>query len=132
MRRLQTPTRRVFALAAAIWLFAAGGSTAPADDAAEKSTLPSSAQAYGEALLRDIDLNVALKHYEKVLTAKYDAELQFALGPDQGELNAEQRDEWAKRTDQQVSLLERRAVRLRHELLKAIEASNWRQPRQDQ
>jgi len=65
------------------------------------------------AVLRQIELNVALKQYEKVLTALEDADLQIELGPEEGELSDQQLAEWRTRQGRKQIVLRDFSQRLR-------------------
>jgi tRNA A-37 threonylcarbamoyl transferase component Bud32 len=71
------------------------------------------------AVLRDIQLSVARKQYEKVMTEIEDAQRQLALGPDDSGLSKEKIAEWQdrQRRREQILVEESHALRAKIQLL---------------
>jgi hypothetical protein len=82
------------------------------------------AQVDPEEVLHKIELNVAIKQYEKLLTAKYEAELELSLGPADNDLNAEQREEWLKRSQRKYEVLDQMAGRVVKQIYDHVLSAN--------
>ena len=66
-----------------------------------------------DAVLRQIELNVALKQYEKVLMELADTELKIDLGPEEEGLCDQQSGEWKRKQGLKVKILHDRSQQLR-------------------
>jgi uncharacterized protein YdiU (UPF0061 family) len=96
-------TRRILTLLAAALLCAASLQPLPA--AETTVDISSFAPRDPDAVLRQIDLNIAIKQYEKVRAELYEAEMQASLGPNETGLTDEQRKEWDNRAQRRIKLL---------------------------
>jgi hypothetical protein len=76
------------------------------------------------AVLREIDLNVALKQYEKVATAVEDTKLQIALGPEEEGLSDQQIAEWRTKQERKQALLEVAAKQLHAKIEQNVAEAN--------
>ena len=115
-------TPRLIALIAAALLCAA---SLQSSSAAEVTVdISSFAPREPEVIIRQIELNVAIKQYEKVLTGIYEARLQADLGPAESSLTDEQRKQWEVRAKWQVEHLENAATSLRKHIQDYIAEAN--------
>ena len=69
-----------------------------------------------EVVLRQIELNVAIKQYEKVLLEAHEADLQRKLGPTETGLTDVQEKQWRGRAENKLKCLEDTAVFLRERI----------------
>ena len=85
-----------FLVATAASLHAADATPGPATTGAPNTDVANLVQLGPEAFLAQIRLNVTVKQYEKILTALYDTQLEFQLGPNESGLTSEQTKQWAE------------------------------------
>lgn len=76
------------------------------------------------AVLREIDLKVALKQYEKVATQVEDIKLQTALGPEEKGLSDQQIMHWKDAQNRKQALLEIAAKQLRDKIEQLVAEAN--------
>lgn len=121
----QTPlmkTPRLLVLLAATLLCAA---PPPSASAAEVVVdISSFAPRDADVVVRQIELNVAIKQYEKVLMEAHEARLQLGIGPTGTGQTDEQQKEWYFRADRKVSLLEKTAAVLRNRISELVKEAN--------
>jgi hypothetical protein len=75
-------------------------------------------------VLRQIDLNVAIEQYEKVLVERYEARMQLETGPTETGLTDEQRKRWDLRARNKLEYLENTATELRLQIRSYVEEAN--------
>ena len=75
-------------------------------------------------VLRQIDLNVAIKQYEKVLMERYEARSQLETGPTETGLTDEQRKRWEERAKNKLVYLEDAATTLREQIRSHVAEAN--------
>jgi hypothetical protein len=76
------------------------------------------------AIVRQIELNVTLKQYEKVFTEMEEAKLQDGLGPEESGLPKEKIAEWHDRRLRKMELLSRVSQELRARINNFINEAN--------
>ncbi len=76
------------------------------------------------AVLREIDLKVALKQYEKVAPQVEDIKLQTALGPEEKGLSDQQIMQWKDAQNRKQALLEIAAKQLRDKIEQLVAEAN--------
>jgi hypothetical protein len=91
-------------LAAALLCIASPKSSPAADVVVDVSSL---APRDPNFVLLQIELNVAIKQYEKVLMEKHEARLQGEMGPTETGLTDQQLKDWAIRAERKLMVLEK-------------------------
>ena len=74
--------------------------------------------------MRQIELNVAIEQYEKVLIERYETRKQMETGPTETGLTDEQRKRWEQRANDKEKSLENRATKLRLQIEAYIAEAN--------
>jgi len=75
-------------------------------------------------VVRQIELNVTIKQYEKVLMEVYEARLQSELGPTESGLADEQRKQWDVRVRNKLMYLEKTTEELRERIRSYVSEAN--------
>ena len=73
-----------------------------------------------EVILRQIELNVALKQYEKVITEEYEMHYLVDSRPQEGEKTKEEVEEWRMKQNRKRDTLQEMAESLRERITKCI------------
>ena len=115
-------TPRLLTLLAAAMLCAASPQSSPAADFVVD--ISSFAPRDPEVILRQIDLNVALKQYEKALTDVYDARLQLEIGPTESGLTDDQTKAHRVRAEVKLKYLENTMLDLRARIAGYLKEAN--------
>jgi len=100
-------TPRLLTLLAAALLCAASPHSSPAADVGVD--ISSFAPREPNVIIRQIELNVAIRQYEKVLMETYEARLQYEIGPTETGLTDAQQKEWHLRAEKKLKYLEETA-----------------------
>jgi len=116
-------TYRILTVLTATLFLAASPLSLPADDAPPDFFILQ-APRDADAVLGKIELDVALKEYEKVLTAKAEADLQCRLGPTESGLTEKQEQQWYNKQQEKRDILADVAERLRAQIRERIEEGN--------
>ncbi len=77
-----------------------------------------------DAILTQIELNVAIKQYEKGLMEMHEASLQSEIGPTETGLTHEQQKQWKVRAERKLKYLEGTAADLRERISKLVSEAN--------
>jgi hypothetical protein len=101
------------------------GALAPISSAVEpaKGVAPQT-QLDVREMLNQLELNVAMKQYEKILTARYEAELERSIGPADSGATGEQKAAWIERSEIRCKVLDDWANRLQEEIRFRVKALN--------
>jgi len=75
-------------------------------------------------VLRQIELNVAIAQYEKVLVERHETHMQLETGPTETGLTDEQRKRWELRAKDKLAFLENTATELRQQIRSYVEDAN--------
>lgn len=113
---------RLLALLAAALLCAASPYSLPAADVVVD--ISSFAPRDPNVVVRQIELNVAIKQYEKVLMELHEVRLQRELGPTETGLTDEQQKQWAQRADDKLKYLVTTAADLRERIQSYVAEAN--------
>lgn len=108
-------------LAIALLVTAAPHSLLAADVAVDISSF---APRDPNVVVRQIELNVAIKQYEKVMMEKHEASLQYEFGTPETGLSDEQRKQCKARAERKVTYLENMSEDLRERIRKYVEEAN--------
>jgi hypothetical protein len=112
-----------FIVAFAITLFLAA-SLHPMRAADVQVDISSFAPRDPNVVVRQIELNVAIEQYEKVLMKRYEARLQLETGPAETGLTDEQRKRWEDRAKNTLVYLEDTAAVLREQIRNYVAEAN--------
>ncbi len=115
-------TPRLLTLFAAALLCAASPHTSPAADVVVD--ISSFAPRNPDVVVRQIELNVAIKQYEKVLMEVYEARLQSEFGTPGPGLSDEQQKEWKDRAERKLVYLEKTSHELRLRIREYVDEAN--------
>ena len=74
--------------------------------------------------MRQIELNVAIKQYEKVLMEVYEARLQSEFGTPDTALSDEQQKQWQIRAEKKLMYLEKTSHELRLRIREYVDEAN--------
>lgn len=74
--------------------------------------------------MRQIELNVAIKQYEKVLMEIHEARLQNEIGPTETGLTAELQKEWQLRAERKLRYLQDTSAMLRDRITVLVKEAN--------
>ena len=113
--------RLITLLAAALLCAASQQSSAAADVVADISSF---APREPFVILRQIELNVSIKQYEKVLMELHEASLQSEIGPTETGLTDEQQKQWMVRSERKLKYLENTAAVLRKRIHDYVAEAN--------
>lgn len=115
-------TPRLLTLLAAALLCAVSPHSSPAAEVVVD--ISSFAPRDPSAVMRQIELNVAIKQYEKVLMEIHEARLQNEIGPAETGLTVELKKEWQDRVEKKLSYLEETSARLRAGITELVKEAN--------
>ncbi len=115
-------TPRLLNFLAAALLCAASPHSSPAADVVVD--ISSFAPRDPDAVVRQIELNVAIKRYEKVLMEVYEARLQSEFGPPETGLSDEQEKQWKERAERKLMYLEKTSHELRLRIRDSVNEAN--------
>ena len=115
-------TPRLLTLIAATVLCAALPQSSPAADVVVD--ISSFAPREPEVVVRQIELNVAIKQYEKVLMELHEARLQYEFGTPETGLTDEQQKQGKDRAERKLMYLEKTAAELRDRIRKYVTEAN--------
>jgi hypothetical protein len=115
-------TPRLLALLAAALFCAASPQSSPAADMVVD--ISSFAPREPEFILRQIELNVAIKQYEKVLMELPEAKTELTMGPTETGLTDEQEKQWRGRAENKLRYLEETALNLHARISKLVNEAN--------
>jgi len=104
------PSRLLTFLAAALLCVASPQPSHAADVVVDISSF---APREPSVIIRQIELNVAIRQYEKVLMELHEARLQYEIGPAETGLTGVQRKEWSQRAELKLKYLDETAEMLR-------------------
>ena len=117
-------TPRLFTLLATALLCAASPRNLPAVDVVVD--ISSFAPRSPDVVVRQIELNVAIKQYEKVLMEVYEARLQSEFGTPDTALSDEQKKQWQIRAEKKLMYLEKTSHELRLRIREYVDEANQR------
>ena len=115
------PPRLLAFLAAALLCTALPQSSPAADVVVDISSF---APRDANFVVRQIELNVAIKQYEKVLMEVHEAALQYEIGPAETGLTDVQQKEGKDRAERKLMYLEKTAAELRDRIRKYVTEAN--------
>ena len=115
-------TPRLLTLIAATLLCAALPQSSPAADVVVD--ISSFAPRDATFVVRQIELNVAIKQYEKVLMELHEARLQYEFGTPETGLTDEQQKQGRDRAERKLIYLEKTAAELRDRIRKYVTEAN--------
>ena len=115
------PPRLLTLLAAALFCAASPQPSPAADVVVDISSF---APRDPNVVVRQIELNVAIKQYEKVLMELHEASLQRVFGPTEMGLTDEQQKQWIVRAEKKQMYLEETSARLRQQIRSYVADAN--------
>ena len=115
-------TPRLLTLLATALLCAASPHSSPAADVVVD--VSSFAPRDPDAVVRQIELNVAIKQYEKVLMEVYEARLQSEFGTPGPGLSDEQQKQWKERAERKLMYLEKTSHELRLRIRESLDEAS--------
>ena len=113
---------RLLPFLAAALLCAASPHSSPAADVVVD--ISSFAPRDPDAVVRQIELNVAVKQYEKVLMEAHEARMQYEFGTPEPGLSDEQQKQWKERAERKLMYLEKTSHELRLRIREYVDEAN--------